>query len=183
MAQVRHMVVGATTPSLKVKLEERNSAGEWDVLQGLTGASVKFTMIEMVTHVSEDSLSSQTLLYVNDSTDLEANDLIVIGLGTKRSEEKTIQTINDNVVTLTGALTYSHTADDGDDIAVVKLNEATAVLEDADTGLIRYDWGASNLNETGTFLCQFKVTLADKNVLYVPTRFEDDLIVVVRGRF
>lgn len=44
MAQVFDIKVNATYPSVKIKMEERNSAGEFIPVPGLDGATVIFTM-------------------------------------------------------------------------------------------------------------------------------------------
>lgn len=181
MAQIRKMVKGATYPALKVKLEEQSENGDWIAVQGLTGATVKFSMIERATYVDAVSAKTQKILCVDSTEDIEVGDKLIIGIGMKRQEVGEVASITaGESVTLVADLTFAHSEDDADEIAVLKIDEADGVLDDADDALVRYDWATNDLDETGMFECRFKVTRTDGTVLYQPSRDRDRLYVDTR---
>ncbi len=71
------------------------------------------------TTVSVDSNSGQTVLSIAAVTGVKAGDLIIIGEGTAREEQKLVASVGASSVTLTANLTYSHTAVQADTVQVM----------------------------------------------------------------
>lgn len=66
-------------------------------------------------YVDQDSASGAAVLYVSDTTGFTAGDKVSIGHGTKRHEERVIDTVTAGVsLTLTANLSFDHDAADAD---------------------------------------------------------------------
>lgn len=56
------------------------------------------------------------------------------------------------------------------DTDVLKVNGSACVIEDAELGLVRYDWAAGDTDVAGAYAAEFEITFVDGRKMTVPTR-------------
>ncbi|MCK4518412.1 hypothetical protein KAT92_06550 [Candidatus Babeliales bacterium] len=55
---------------------------------------------------------------------------------------------------------------------------AACVIVDADDGIVQYEWGASETDVAGMYICEWEITFSSGDVYTVPTGKEEFLWII-----
>lgn len=93
---------------------------------------------------------------------------------TSPSMSATLTDASNNAINLTGASVQLHMEDLGGTIKV----DSACTITDATSGVVRYDWTASDTDTVGTYRVEFEVTYADSSIETFPNKGYESVIVV-----